>query len=140
MLSTEVVVRTHVHGRAMLDRGTAVLEPPERALRDELLLAGHSLVGAASLGKALTIALSASPAAAIGHLNWPVLVRGATAALQVTADARARQTAVRSWEDLLADVAAPWQLATAEEVDRAVAEALATPGDRAHTQAWPSSS
>ena len=122
VLSTEVVVRTHVHGRAMLGRGEAVLEPAERALRTELLLAGHSLVGAASLGKALTVALAGPPVLAVKHVNWPVLVRAAVVALQVAADARARRAAVRSWDDLLADVAAPWQLTTAEELDRAVAQ------------------
>jgi hypothetical protein len=59
----------------------------EQSLRAELLLAGHSLVGAASLGKTLTLALIASPVAAFGHINWPVLMRAAMLALQVVADA-----------------------------------------------------
>ena len=92
VLSTEVVVRTHIHGRAMLARGSALLEPAEQSLRAELLLAGHSLVGAASLGKTLTLALIASPVAAFGHINWPVLMRAAMMALQVVADARARRS------------------------------------------------
>jgi hypothetical protein len=120
VLSTEVVVRTHVHGRAMLDRGTARLEPAETALRSELLLAGHSLVGAASLGKTLTTALAGPGAvAAFGHVNWPVLVRAAMLSLQVVGDARGRRSVDRSWDDLLAGLAAPWQLDTARELDLA---------------------
>jgi hypothetical protein len=123
VLTSEVVVRTHVHGRAMLTRGTAVLEPAEAAQRSELLLAGHALVGAASLGKALTIAIaSRSPVRAYKHVNWPVLLRAATTSLQVAGDARARaQGPGRSWDGLLADVARPWQLDAAADVDRAFA-------------------
>ena len=76
VLTTEIVVRTHVHGRAMLAHGTAVLQPAEAAQRSELLLAGHALVGAVSLGKALTLApATRSPIRDYRHLNWPVLVR-----------------------------------------------------------------
>jgi hypothetical protein len=50
VMTTEITVRTHTHGRAMITRQTAKLEPGETALRAELLLAGHALVGAASLG------------------------------------------------------------------------------------------
>lgn len=119
VLTTEVVVRTHVHGRAMLGRGSAVLQPAETAQRSELLLAAHAVVGAASLGKALTTALATrSPIRAYRHVNWPVLVRAATASLQVAGDARARgQGPGRSWDDLLPEVAAPWQLDVAESVD-----------------------
>ncbi|WP_214407036.1 hypothetical protein [Pseudonocardia lacus] len=124
VLTTEVVVRTHVHGRAMLSRGTAILEPAEAAQRSELLLAACALVGAASLGKALTIAIATrSPVGAYQHVNWPVLLRAATTSLQVAADARARAQGLgRSWDDLLADVARPWQLDAAADVDRAFAD------------------
>ena len=120
VLTTEIVVRTHVHGRAMLARGTAVLQPAEAAQRRELLLAGHALVGAVSLGKALTLALATrSPIRAYRHLNWPVLVRAATTSLQVAGDAQARdRDPGRSWNDLLIGVAVPWQLDAADTVDR----------------------
>jgi hypothetical protein len=120
VLTTEVVVRTHVHGRAMLVRGSAVLQPAEAAQRAELLLAAHAIVGAASLGKAVTVALATrSPIRAYRHMNWPVLVRAATASLQVAGDVRARAEGPgRSWDDLLSEVAAPWQLDAAESVDR----------------------
>lgn len=129
VITTEVVVRTHVHGRAMLVRGSAVLQPAEDSLRTELLLAGHALVGAASLGKALTIALATrSPIRAYRHVNWPVLVRAASASLQVAGDARAREQGPgRSWDDLLAGVAAPWQLDAAEAVDGMLAARPADP-------------
>lgn len=121
VLTTEVVVRTHVHGRAMLTRGSALLQQAEAAQRSELLMAGHALVGAAALGKALTLALATrSPVRAYRHLNWPVLVRAATTSLQVAGDARVRdRTPGRSWGDLLADVSTPWQLDSALAVDDA---------------------
>lgn len=123
VLTTEVVVRTHVHGRAMLARGTAMLEPAEAAQRSELLLAGHALVGAASLGRALTTAIATrSPIRAYKHVNWPVLLRAATTSLQVAGDARARaQGPGRPWDDLLIAVARPWQLDAAADVDRVFA-------------------
>lgn len=129
-ITTEVIVRSHVHGRAMLDRGSAKLEPAEVALRTELLLASHAIVGAASLGKALgrTIVLppmAAPVAAAVAfrHVNWPVLMRAATLSIQVAADHRARAAVgATSWDDLLLDVAGPWQLDMAREVDDALAD------------------
>ncbi|RTL65208.1 MAG: hypothetical protein EKK42_22195 [Pseudonocardiaceae bacterium] len=119
VITSEVIVRTYVHGAAMLTRGTAVLEPAGAAKRTELRLATHALVGAASLGKALTYALAKSPIRAYRHLNWPVLVTAATTALQVAGDARTRNQAPgRSWDDLLNDVGQPWQLDEAAAVDR----------------------
>ena len=120
VLSTEVVIRTHVHGRAMLDRRTAVLEPAETALRSELLLAGHALVGAAALGKAVTLSIAVSPAAGFWHINGSVLMRTAMLALQVAGDARTgHRSPVPSWDDLAAAVV-PWRLHAAEELDRVV--------------------
>jgi hypothetical protein len=129
VMTTEITVRTHVHGRAMVARGTAVLEPGESALRAELLLAGHALVGAASLGKGVTTTMATSPlpsvtrhAKAFRHLNWPVLFKVATTSLDVARDARARSSTAASWDDLLARVAAPWQLDEAMRLDAAVGD------------------
>lgn len=129
VMTTEVTVRTHVHGRALLARRTAVLESGERALRSELLLAGHSFVGAASLGRAVTTAMAAaSPlgvlaqARAFRHINWPVLFKLATSSLDVAHDSRARHSTAASWDDLLANVAAPWQLDEAIRLDAAVSD------------------
>ncbi|MBN9113574.1 MAG: hypothetical protein J0I34_32940 [Pseudonocardia sp.] len=123
VITSEVIVRTYVHGAAMLSSGTAVLQPAEAAKRTELRLATHALVGAASLGKALTYALATrSPIRAYRHLNWPVLVTAATTALQVAGDARTRNHAPgRSWDDLLNDIGQPWQLDEAVAVDRSFA-------------------
>lgn len=117
VLSTEVVIRSHVHGRAMLESGSAVLEPAAASLRSELLLAGHSLVGAAALGKAVALSMVVSPAAGFWHINWPVLLRAAMLALEVAHDARVRHNSpVSRWDDL-ATAIVPWQLATAYELD-----------------------
>lgn len=111
-----------------------MLEPGEEALRTELLLAAHSIVGAASLGKALTRAILLPPsvatpvatAMAFRHVNWPVLMRAAMLSIQVAQDSRARRaTAAPGWDELLLDVAGPWQLDIAREVDAEVASSLA---------------
>jgi hypothetical protein len=127
VMTTEIVIRTHVHGRAMVTRGSAMLQSGESALRAELLLAGHSLVGAAALGKAITRSMNAPalPAAArhakaFRHINWPVLMMIATRSLDVARDARARHSTAASWDDLLADLAAPWQLDEAVLLDSAI--------------------
>ncbi len=131
MLTTEVIVRTHLHGRAMHERGTPVLTPQEETLRSELLLAGHALVGAVSLGKALARALvvSAAPPAAAAvafrHINWPVLTRAAVLSAQVARDARRRTASeAPSWDDLLSDLAGPWQLDEAVLVDECYRHAV----------------
>lgn len=118
LLTTEIAIRTHIHGRATLATGTARLHPAETALRSELLLAGHSLVGAAATGRALVVGSAAGAARGFRHINWPVLFRAAALALEVAEDARGRCDAVGTWDDLLADLAAPWQLDTAQELDR----------------------
>lgn len=127
VMTTEATVRLHVHGRAMLARHSAVLEPAESALRAELLLAGHALVGAASLGKAVTTSIGLAgvtrQATAFRHVNWPVLMRIAATSLAVARDARARRSGAASWDDLLAGLAAPWQLDEAAALDAAVAGA-----------------
>jgi hypothetical protein len=126
-MTTEIIVRTHVHGRAVITRRSAELEPGEAALRAELLLAGHALVGAACLGKAVSTAVAAaSPlgvvaqAKAFRHINWPVLFKIATTSLDVTRDARARRSTAAGWDDLLGHEAAPWQLDEAMALDAAV--------------------
>ncbi|WP_281689083.1 hypothetical protein [Pseudonocardia thermophila] len=129
VMTTEIVVRTHVHGRAMLRAGTAALNPAEVALRTELLLAGHALVGAASLGKATTTVLTSAAlpavtryAKAFAHINWPVLMKAATTALDVARDARARRSTAKSWDELLADLAQPWQLAESVAVEEILSQ------------------
>jgi hypothetical protein len=51
VITTEVIFRTHVHSRAYAATGSAHLDEREQARRNELLLAAHSLVGAASAGR-----------------------------------------------------------------------------------------
>jgi hypothetical protein len=125
VMTTEIVVRTHVHGRAMLDRRTAILKPGETALRAELLLAGHALVGAASMGRAARMSVMVPPgpgnvlrlAQASRHINWPVMMKIATTSLDVVRDARSRRSSASSWDDLLTGVAMPWQLDEAAQLD-----------------------
>ena len=52
-IATETVIRTHVHLTALRERGSAELTGQEARKRNELRLAAHSLVGAASIGKAV---------------------------------------------------------------------------------------
>ncbi|MGW4337544.1 hypothetical protein ACWEK5_32750 [Rhodococcus koreensis] len=103
VITTEVVLRTHVHARAYAATGSARLDERERARRDELLLAAHSLVGLASAGKTLArmIILDDRKGMALRHVNVPVLLRVGCLAVQVANDRRTRVRAVaQDWDEL----------------------------------------
>ena len=113
-IATETVVRTHVHLTALRERGSAELTGQEARKRNELCLAAHSLVGAASIGKAVAQGIvfeyGVHPAQ-IRHVNFPTLIMAGKAALQVASDFSAeRRAAAPSWDELLLDLAQPWQL------------------------------
>jgi len=120
-LSTEMIVRTHVHARTYRRTGSPRLSSQEAALCTELLLAGHAVVGAACLGRALLAAFAGEGPLALRHVNLAVLVRVGFLAARVRADALDR-AALRptSWDDLLACAAAPWQLDDAARIDAEV--------------------
>ena len=113
-IATETVIRTHVHLTALRERGSPELTGQEARKRNELRLAAHSLVGAASIGKAVAqgIAFEYGPhPAQIRHVNVPTLIMAGKAALQVAADFTAEgRASAPSWDDLLLDLAQPWQL------------------------------
>lgn len=126
LLSTEAIIRTHVHARALITTGSAVLDAPQTALRNELLLAAHGLVGAACLGKTLAsgLFLSQGPLA-IRHLNMPVLLRLGVLASSVVRDRRdRRRLAAPTWTDLLKEMAEPWQLDEAQKIEISSQELL----------------
>ncbi|WP_172652405.1 hypothetical protein [Rhodococcus opacus] len=107
VITTEVILRTHVHSRAYAATGSARLDEREQARRNELLLAAHSLVGLASAGKTLgrMIVLEDRKGMALRHLNVPVLLRTGCLAVQVAHDRRTRDRAVaQDWEALAADL------------------------------------
>lgn len=119
-LTTEVVVRSHVHLKAMRETGTFVLSPQDDRKRTELRLAAHSLVGAVSIGKATAQGLITKHPAAIRHIQVPTLVLAGKAALQAVADASAaRRASAPTWDQLVLDVAQPWQLDLASDIDAA---------------------
>lgn len=119
-LTTEVVVRSHVHLKAMRETGTFVLSPKEDRKRTELRLAAHSLVGAVSIGKATAQGLITKHPAAIRHIQVPTLLIAGKAALQAVADASAaRRASAPNWDQLVLDVAQPWQLDLASDIDAA---------------------
>lgn len=113
-IATETVIRTHVHLTALRERGSAELTGQEARKRNELRLAAHSLVGAASIGKAVAQGIAFEYGvhpAQIRHVNFPTLIMAGKAALQVAADFTAESRACApSWDDLLLDLAQPWQL------------------------------
>lgn len=118
VLSTEAIIRTHVHARALGATGRFALTPAMRRTRNELLLAGHSLVGAISLGKTLFTGLVTEGPIGLRHLNVPVLLRIGLAAARVREDVRNRaRLAPPSWEGLLSEVSTPWLLEDAERID-----------------------
>lgn len=104
VVATETIVRTHVHARALKGSGSPALSAAEAALRSELLLAAHGLVGAASLGKTVARSFCAPTGPmALRHVNAPVLMRVGMLALEVRADVRGRAAAAApEWTELLA--------------------------------------
>lgn len=119
-LTTELVIRTHVHVEAFRTRGTAVLIRQEERKRTELRLAAHSLVGAASIGKATAKGLIAKHPSSLRHIHLPTLLMAGRTALQVVADAAAaRRSSAPEWDQILLDVAEPWQLDLAREIETA---------------------
>lgn len=119
-LTTEVVVRTHVHLNAMRETGTFELTRQQERKRTELRLAAHSLVGAVSLGKATAQGLITKHPAVIRHIQVPTLILAGKNALQVVADASdQRWASAPTWDQLLVDVAQPWQLELATDIDAA---------------------
>lgn len=119
VLTTEAILRTHVHGRALMVSGSSRLDPSQQALRTELLLAGHSLVGAACLGKTITGALvTSTKVMAVRHVNLPVLLRIGMLAVQVLRDIHGRRSpAAPDWDMLLRGAAQPWQLDAALKLE-----------------------
>lgn len=121
VISTEVLIRTHVHARAWNQTGSPILDAGHRALLEELLLAAHGLVGAAALGKAVALAMSGPGGAlALRHLNMPSLIRTGTLGLQALGTRTERRAlAAPSWDALLSGLREPWELREAQEIEAA---------------------
>jgi hypothetical protein len=107
VITTEVILRTHVHARVYAVTGSACLGEREQARRSELLLAAHSLVGLASAGKTLArmIILDDRKGMALRHVNVPVLLRMGCLAVEVAHDRRTRGRVVtQDWDALVTDL------------------------------------
>ncbi|MBF6439299.1 hypothetical protein [Nocardia cyriacigeorgica] len=123
-ICTEVIIRLHMHAAAYELTGSTALDQAQKSLRAELLLAAHSMVGAASVGKSVARALSLDgdkKYAAVRHVNVPVLLRTAGLAAVVVRDPKARGNAeATSWDELLSRTGAPSPLvaALAEAIQR----------------------
>lgn len=120
-IATEIVLRTYIHLSALRDHGSAVLTRAEERKKAELQLAAHSLVGAVSIGKAVTQALTfeyGPHPAHVRHVNIPTLVMAGKAALQVVRDVSAeRRACAPTWDELVLDSAQAWQLDLACEIE-----------------------
>lgn len=105
VLASETVIRAHVCARVLAEPDRSTGTASEQALQRELLLAAHSAVAAASVGKTLGRALvTGSGPLALRHINVAVLLRVGMLALQVRGDIRDRaDTSAGEWGDLLAD-------------------------------------
>lgn len=121
-ISTELIVRTHVHARSFYVTGSPALSKSDSALQDEMLLAAHSVTGAVSLGKATAVAmLSKNGALAIRHLNLPVLLKIAQIGASVASDYSERQLSrPESWQSLFETSVRPWQLEVAIAAEKYV--------------------
>ena len=126
LLSTEAIVRTAVHGQALIDTGSPELTQAQTSKRAEMLLAAHSFVGAFCLGHAAFAALATPEGPlALRHVNIPVLLRAGRLAWQVHAEAKGRDAlAPPSWQQLLERYAQPWQLDSAEQLDQLAASTV----------------
>lgn len=119
-LTVEVVIRTHVHLQSLKTPGTATPTRQEQRKQAELRLAAHSLVGAASIGKATAKGLITKHPSAIRHIHLPTILTAGRTALQVVSDASAaRRSSAREWDAILLDVAQPWQLDLSREIEAA---------------------
>lgn len=111
MVTTEVIICTHIHLSAYRDTGNRRDATAGAAKRNEMLLAAHAIAGAASLTKTTAAALAGETAMAAWHLNVPVLMRVGMLALEVRSDAATRAIAgPPSWGQLFEDEAATWTL------------------------------
>ncbi|WP_431237452.1 hypothetical protein ACQ86B_22285 [Mycolicibacterium aichiense] len=111
MISTELVIRTHVHLAAYRDAGSPRLSAAGAAKRTEMLLAAHAAAGAASLSKTVVAAIAGENLVAVRHLNVPVLMRVGSLALKVRTDAADRaMNGTPSWMQILEAEAATWTM------------------------------
>ncbi|MEV0467671.1 hypothetical protein AB0I30_11375 [Nocardia tengchongensis] len=117
VIATDVLIRLHIHATTYARSGTTELDAAQRALRDELLLAAHSITTAASIGKTVARALCLEgdkKYAAVRHINVPALLRLAWLSASVVHNARSRTgTGAASWEELLEELNRPQSLSTA---------------------------
>lgn len=119
VLTTELIIRLHLHWRAYTTTGTAHLSVGEAQKRSEMLLVGHALVGATSLA-AVAAAATAEGPVALRHVNVPVLLRTGMLAVTVVGDARTRKRlAPPTWDELLAQQVVPWELDAARVLAQA---------------------
>ena len=123
---TELIIRTHSHVAAYRTTGSAELSPEMIRKRTELLLAAHTLVGAASIGKAAASLLlikrerNVFHPAAIRHIQIPALLQAGRLAIEVVDNTcSADEFEATSWDDLVLDVAMPWQLDLAAKLEGA---------------------
>lgn len=111
VLTTEIIVRSHVHWQVWDRSARWSLEPQEKRKRTEMLLAGHGFVGAASLASALGRGLAGEGPIAVRHISVPVLIRaGGNAISLLHAERTRRRLTPPSWDDLLLGQTALWDL------------------------------
>jgi len=119
-LSVEVAIRTHTHLASFKANGPGALTRQDERKQAELRLAAHSLVGAASIGKATAKGLITKHPSAIRHIHLPTILTAGRTALQVVADASAaRRSSAPEWDAILLDVAQPWQLDLGRQIEAA---------------------
>ncbi|WP_227983228.1 hypothetical protein [Nocardia spumae] len=119
---TELLIRTHTCAESYRESGSFTPSNDRyRRKQNELLLAAHTLVAAASLGTATAQLLAIRTERgvldpAIRHLQLPALVRAGWLAINVVGDARsATEHPARSWDELvlqMEELDLPGQLAS----------------------------
>lgn len=101
LITTEVIIRSFVQGRAWHATRSLSLSAPEKRVQMEMLLAGHSFTAAGSISNAVIMGFVGEGPIAVRHVNVPVLMRLGKLALEARKAAKERaRLAPPAWHEL----------------------------------------
>ncbi len=107
LVAVEVGIRTKLGWDAWTERGSLQATDRERAKRDEMLLATHSVVTAVTSGQAVIECLTTSSPLGLRSLNPQSTIRTAQLGIKVVSARRAEPEGPPTWEELAIRSLAP---------------------------------
>lgn len=113
VIRSSVYARTYVEARREDGRGSCRLTPERRWKLDNMLLAGHGIVSAASAGK-VAIRWQTDGPAALRHLNLPTIAAATRYALPVMVRYATRNSPQRIYERNERELVANWEAILSE--------------------------